>query len=53
MRLISGILAGQDFDSTLIGDASLSKRPMARIANPLKEMGASIEADRRPCTRAY
>ena len=43
MRLISGILAGQDFDSTLIGDASLSKRPMARIANPLKEMGASIE----------
>lgn len=42
MRLISGILAGQEFDSTLIGDASLSKRPMARIANPLKEMGASI-----------
>ncbi len=43
MRLISGILAGQDFDSTLVGDPSLSKRPMARIANPLKEMGASIE----------
>ena len=43
MRLISGILAGQSFDSTLIGDASLSKRPMARIANPLNEMGASIE----------
>ena len=43
MRLISGILAGQPFDSTLIGDASLSKRPMDRIANPLNEMGASIE----------
>ena len=43
MRLISGILAGQSFDSTLIGDASLSSRPMARIANPLREMGANIE----------
>ncbi|GAB5518937.1 MAG: 3-phosphoshikimate 1-carboxyvinyltransferase [Rhodothermales bacterium] len=42
MRLLSGILAGQPFDSTLIGDASLSKRPMTRIANPLGEMGAQI-----------
>lgn len=43
MRLLSGILAGQSFDSTLIGDASLSKRPMKRIADPLTEMGARIE----------
>ncbi|MEM1095214.1 MAG: 3-phosphoshikimate 1-carboxyvinyltransferase [Bacteroidota bacterium] len=42
MRLLSGILAGQAFDSTLVGDASLSKRPMARIANPLGTMGAQI-----------
>ena len=43
MRLLAGILAGQEFDSTLTGDASLSKRPMNRIANPLREMGAVIE----------
>ena len=43
MRLLCGILAGQPFDSVLIGDASLSKRPMERIANPLRDMGASIE----------
>ncbi len=42
MRLLSGILAGQPFDSTLIGDASLSKRPMKRIADPLEAMGAPI-----------
>ena len=42
MRLVSGILAGQDFDSTLIGDESLSKRPMKRIIDPLKLMGADI-----------
>ncbi|MEL7362862.1 MAG: 3-phosphoshikimate 1-carboxyvinyltransferase [Bacteroidota bacterium] len=42
MRLIAGLLAGQRFESTLIGDASLSARPMARIANPLREMGAEI-----------
>lgn len=42
MRLISGILAGQTFDSILTGDASLNSRPMNRIANPLREMGASI-----------
>lgn len=42
MRLLSGILAGQPFDSTLIGDASLSKRPMKRIADPLMQMGAQI-----------
>lgn len=43
-RLISGILAGQDFDSVLVGDASLSKRPMKRIIEPLSLMGAEIEA---------
>lgn len=50
MRLLSGILAAQPFDSTLTGDASLSKRPMNRVAKPLREMGAVIEtaADGRP-----
>lgn len=50
MRLLSGILAGQAFDTTLTGDASLSKRPMNRVANPLREMGAVIEtaAEGRP-----
>lgn len=43
MRLMTGILAGQNFDSTLIGDASLSKRPMGRVIEPLKLMGADIE----------
>ncbi len=43
MRLISGILAGQGFDTVLIGDASLSKRPMKRVTAPLAAMGAVIE----------
>ncbi len=43
-RLISGILAGQDFDSVLVGDTSLSKRPMKRIIEPLSLMGANIES---------
>lgn len=43
MRLLSGLLAAQSFDSTLTGDASLSKRPMSRVAKPLREMGAVIE----------
>lgn len=42
MRLMAGILSGQSFDSELVGDASLSKRPMNRVANPLREMGAHI-----------
>ena len=42
MRLISGVLAGQDFNSTLIGDESLQKRPMKRIIEPLELMGAKI-----------
>src|SRR6195256_4567718 len=42
MRLFAGLLAPQEFSSTLIGDASLMKRPMERVANPLREMGADI-----------
>ncbi|MBK1730207.1 3-phosphoshikimate 1-carboxyvinyltransferase [Thiococcus pfennigii] len=42
MRLLSGLLAGQRFASTLIGDASLSRRPMRRVTGPLAEMGAQI-----------
>ncbi len=45
MRLISGILAGQNFDSTLVGDESLSKRPMKRVIEPLSLMGAKIESN--------
>ncbi len=42
MRLLAGVLAGQTFNSTLAGDASLSRRPMARIIDPLRAMGADI-----------
>ncbi len=42
MRLLTGLLAGQPFYSVLIGDASLVKRPMARIVTPLHQMGAKI-----------
>lgn len=45
MRLISGLLAGQPFDSILVGDSSLSKRPMKRVTDPLRLMGANIEAN--------
>jgi len=44
MRMLSGILAGQDFSSELVGDASLSRRPMARVITPLQAMGANINA---------
>ena len=44
MRLLAGILAAQRFDSELIGDASLTRRPMKRVVEPLRAMGASIEA---------
>ena len=44
MRMLSGILAGQDFSSKLIGDESLSRRPMARIIAPLEAMGARISS---------
>ncbi|HEY3928013.1 MAG TPA: 3-phosphoshikimate 1-carboxyvinyltransferase [Candidatus Koribacter sp.] len=43
MRMLSGILAGQPFTTELTGDASLSRRPMRRIVEPLTEMGARIE----------
>ena len=45
MRLMAGILAGQPFRSRLVGDASLSKRPMRRIMDPLGQMGAKITAE--------
>ncbi len=43
MRLFSGLLAGQAFDTELTGDASLTKRPMGRVADPLRLMGAEID----------
>jgi 3-phosphoshikimate 1-carboxyvinyltransferase len=51
MRMLSGILAGQEFSSELTGDESLSRRPMARVVTPLTAMGARISAasgDRPP-----
>lgn len=45
MRLLSGILSGQSFDSVLTGDESLSKRPMGRVAKPLQQMGAKIDTE--------
>jgi len=44
IRLLSGILAGQTFSSSMAGDSSLNKRPMNRVVNPLKLMGANISA---------
>lgn len=43
IRLLAGLYAGQDFDVEMSGDASLSKRPMNRVADPLRLMGANIE----------
>ncbi|MEN5286461.1 3-phosphoshikimate 1-carboxyvinyltransferase [Stenotrophomonas lactitubi] len=50
MRLLAGLLAGQAFDCTLVGDESLSGRPMRRVTGPLSQMGAKIdtEADGTP-----
>lgn len=45
MRLLMGLLAGQSFASTLVGDESLTRRPMRRVAEPLGRMGARIETD--------
>lgn len=45
VRLLSGILAAQPFSCRMIGDASLSKRPMRRIIEPLRQMGADLTAD--------
>jgi len=44
MRLLSGILAGQNFQTTIAGDESLSRRPMGRIAQPLRLMGATVDS---------
>ncbi|MGM8899156.1 MULTISPECIES: bifunctional prephenate dehydrogenase/3-phosphoshikimate 1-carboxyvinyltransferase [unclassified Psychrobacter] len=44
MRLLAGILAAQSFDSVLTGDTSLNKRPMERVAAPLRQMGAVIQS---------
>ncbi|HTV52715.1 MAG TPA: 3-phosphoshikimate 1-carboxyvinyltransferase [Steroidobacteraceae bacterium] len=54
MRLSMGLLAGQAFDSTLIGDASLMRRPMERVAVPLRLMGARIDTlEGRPPVRLH
>src|SRR5690606_23944006 len=45
MRLLSGLLAGQAFESRLVGAASLSRRPMRRVIEPLGAMGARIDSD--------
>lgn len=47
MRLLAGVLSGQDFDTILSGDASLNSRPMRRITEPLRLMGANIEPSRQ------
>ena len=47
-RLLCGILVGQDFDTDIIGDASICKRPMKRVREPLSLMGAKIDGDYCP-----
>lgn len=47
MRLLAGLLCGQIFDSVLTGDASLNRRPMQRVAEPLRDMGAVIQTSER------
>lgn len=55
MRLLTGLLAAQPFDTVLTGDASLSRRPMERVAKPLRTMGAQIETGEqgRPPVRIH
>src|ERR1700683_2765549 len=51
IRMLSGVLAGQNFTSTITGDRSLRRRPMRRVADPLRQMGADIRSaagDRAP-----
>jgi 3-phosphoshikimate 1-carboxyvinyltransferase len=50
MRLLAGVLAAHPFDTTIVGDGSLSRRPMRRVADPLARMGARVETrpDGRP-----
>src|SRR5207302_8987543 len=45
IRLLAGLLSGQTFESRLVGDAGLSRRPMDRVIAPLRQMGASIVAE--------
>lgn len=49
MRLMAGLMAGQSFDVTLVGDASLTRRPMERVARPLRLMGAVIDTADKGC----
>ncbi len=49
MRLLAGVLAAQGFDSMLVGDESLSRRPMSRVAAPLSLMGAQVITARAGC----
>jgi len=51
IRLLSGILAGHPFESSITGDESLSSRPMSRIIQPLRLMGATVESRRAGCRR--
>ena len=54
IRLISGVLAGQDFAVTMVGDDSLSKRPMDRVAIPLRQIGVEIAGQgERDCPPLY
>jgi 3-phosphoshikimate 1-carboxyvinyltransferase len=46
MRILSGVLAGQPFSTTLTGDSSLQRRPMQRVIRPLEEMGATIMSEK-------
>ncbi len=48
MRLLCGVLCAQEFATTLVGDASLSRRPMMRVAGPLRTRGARIEGQAHP-----
>lgn len=50
LRLLTGLLAAQPFDSTFTGDDSLKKRPLRRVINPLIQMGATFSADKLPLT---
>jgi 3-phosphoshikimate 1-carboxyvinyltransferase len=49
MRLLTGILAGQPIATTITGDDSLRRRPMLRVAEPLRMMGAKVEVDNNGC----
>jgi 3-phosphoshikimate 1-carboxyvinyltransferase len=49
MRLLAGILAGQPFETTITGDDSLLTRPMLRVAEPLRSMGAEVELETNGC----